>query len=90
MYYFLSGYTANLPEQKEVLKNQCLHFHLHLVLHFMLHPTVYARELAKKMEEHGATAYLVNTGWIGGAYGVGKRIDLPSTRNIIKAIWMEL
>jgi len=38
------------------------------------------------MEMNGATAYLVNTGWIGGAFGIGKRIDLPSTRNIINAI----
>jgi phosphoenolpyruvate carboxykinase (ATP) len=52
----------------------------------MLHPTVYARELVKKMQQHDCKAYLVNTGWIGGAYGVGKRIDLPSTRAIINAI----
>jgi len=52
----------------------------------MLHPTVYARELVKKMQQHDCKAYLINTGWIGGAYGTGKRIDLPSTRAIINAI----
>jgi phosphoenolpyruvate carboxykinase (ATP) len=51
-----------------------------------LHPTVYAQELAKKMKQHGSAAYLVNTGWIEGPYGVGRRIDIPSTRAIIDAI----
>jgi len=52
----------------------------------MLHPALYAQELAKKMDLHGATAYLVNTGWIEGPYGTGRRIDLPVTRKIIDAI----
>ncbi|RLD81082.1 MAG: phosphoenolpyruvate carboxykinase (ATP), partial [Bacteroidetes bacterium] len=52
----------------------------------LLHPTVYAQELVKKMKEHGSTAYLVNTGWIGGPPGVGNRMDLPSTRKIIDSI----
>lgn len=87
MYYFLSGYTAKLAGTERGIKEPMPTFSPAFGAAFLLlHPTVYARELAKKMEEHGATAYLVNTGWIGGAYGVGKRIDLPSTRNIIKAI----
>jgi phosphoenolpyruvate carboxykinase (ATP) len=47
-----------------------------------LHPTKYAAELVKKMEEHGAEAYLVNTGW----NGTGKRISIKDTRGIINAI----
>jgi phosphoenolpyruvate carboxykinase (ATP) len=52
----------------------------------LLHPTKYAKELVRKMEKHGASAYLVNTGWIGGAYGTGSRIDIKTTRSIIDAI----
>lgn len=52
----------------------------------MLHPTVYAKELIKKIEEHGSNAWLVSTGWIGGPYGVGNRIDIKSTRAIVNSI----
>jgi phosphoenolpyruvate carboxykinase (ATP) len=47
---------------------------------------MYAQQLVKKMKAHDSTAYLVNTGWIGGPYGIGKRIDIPPTRAIIDAI----
>ena len=50
------------------------------------HPTKYAELLAEKMREHGSSAWLVNTGWSGGAYGVGSRIKLQYTRSIIDAI----
>jgi phosphoenolpyruvate carboxykinase (ATP) len=50
------------------------------------HPTVYAELLAEKMREHGTRAWLVNTGWTGGAYGTGNRISLKYTRAIIDAI----
>jgi phosphoenolpyruvate carboxykinase (ATP) len=52
----------------------------------MLDPIIYARELTKKMKAHNADAWLVNTGWLGGPYGTGRRIDLPSTRIIINSI----
>lgn len=52
----------------------------------MLDPLVYANELTCKMKIHHAEAWLVNTGWMGGPYGSGTRIDLPSTRLIINAI----
>ena len=51
-----------------------------------VHPTQYAQILGKKMEQYGADAYLVNTGWTGGAYGIGSRISIRSTRAIIDAI----
>ncbi len=87
MYYFLSGYTAKLAGTERGVKEPIMTFSPAFGAAFLpLHPTVYARELAKKMRQHGTTAYLVNTGWIGGAYGVGHRIDLPSTRQIIRAI----
>lgn len=87
MYYFLSGYTAKLAGTERGVKEPMPTFSSAFGAAFLLlHPTVYARELARKMEEHDATAYMVNTGWIGGPYGVGKRIDIQSTRKIIKAI----
>ena len=87
MYYFLSGYTAKLAGTERGVKEPIMTFSPAFGAAFLpLHPTVYARELAKKMKEHGTTAYLVNTGWVGGAYGVGSRIDLETTRKIISAI----
>ncbi len=87
MYYFLSGYTAKLAGTERGVKEPIPTFSAAFGAAFLLlHPTVYAQELARKMKEHGSTAYLVNTGWIGGPYGVGQRIDLESTRNIISAI----
>lgn len=87
MYYFLSGYTAKVAGTERGIKEPSPAFSSCFGAAFLLlHPTAYARELAKKMKEHGSTAYLVNTGWIGGPYGTGKRIDIPSTRAIIDAI----
>ena len=87
MYYFLSGYTAKLAGTERGIKEPTPTFSSAFGAAFLLlHPTVYAEQLGNKMEKYGADAYLVNTGWIGGAYGAGKRIDIKSTRNIIKAI----
>jgi phosphoenolpyruvate carboxykinase (ATP) len=52
----------------------------------MLHPTKYADILGQKIEKHGTTIYLVNTGWVGGKYGVGSRISLDANRRSIDAI----
>jgi len=87
MYYFLSGYTAKLAGTERGIVEPVPTFSAAFGAAFLpLHPTVYARELAEKMAKHGSTAYLVNTGWIGGAYGIGNRIDIKATRNIITAI----
>jgi len=50
-----------------------------------MHPGVYADLLSKKMEEHGSNAWLINTGWSGGAYGVGKRMKIKYTRAMLNA-----
>lgn len=86
-YHFISGYTAKVAGTERGIKEPIPSFSACFGAAFLLlDPTKYAEELIKKMEAHGAEAYLVNTGWIGGAYGTGKRIDLPTTRAIINAI----
>jgi phosphoenolpyruvate carboxykinase (ATP) len=87
MYYFLSGYTAKVAGTERGIKEPVPSFSACFGAAFlMLDPIIYARELTKKMRLHNAEAWLVNTGWMGGPYGTGKRIDLPSTRKIINAI----
>jgi phosphoenolpyruvate carboxykinase (ATP) len=52
----------------------------------MLDPIIYANELTRKIKIHNAEVWLVNTGWTGGPYGIGTRIDLTYTRLIVEAI----
>ncbi len=52
----------------------------------MWHPMLYASMLSAKMQQHGTTAWLINTGWTGGQYGVGSRISLKHTRAVVDAI----
>lgn len=86
-YHFISGYTAKVAGTERGIKEPLPSFSACFGAAFLLlDPIIYANELIKKMELHGATAYLVNTGWIGGAYGVGERISLPITRQIINSI----
>lgn len=87
MYYFLSGYTAKVAGTERGIKEPVPTFSSCFGAPFLLvHPTMYAKLLSEKIELHNANVYLVNTGWTGGEYGVGKRIDLKSTRAIISAI----
>jgi len=87
MYYFLSGYTAKVAGTEIGIKEPVSSFSACFGAAFlMLDPLIYAKELTRKMRAHNAEAWLVNTGWMGGPYGTGKRIDLPSTRIIINAI----
>ncbi|MFP4059720.1 MAG: phosphoenolpyruvate carboxykinase (ATP) [Bacteroidota bacterium] len=87
MYHFLSGYTAKVAGTERGITEPVPSFSSCFGAAFLtLHPMVYAHLLAKKMELHGSSAFLVNTGWIRGKYGVGTRIDILSTRAIINAI----
>jgi phosphoenolpyruvate carboxykinase (ATP) len=82
-YYFLSGFTAKLAGTERGITEPTPTFSACFGAAFLsLHPTVYARELVKRMEKVGAKAYLVNTGWNGS----GKRISIKDTRGIIDAI----
>ncbi|GFR48353.1 hypothetical protein Agub_g10241 [Astrephomene gubernaculifera] len=87
MYHFISGYTAKVAGTEVGVKEPSATFSACFGSAFlMLHPYKYATMLADKMSKHGTTAWLVNTGWTGGKYGVGKRISLKYTRAIIDAI----
>lgn len=87
MYHFISGYTALVAGTEEGIKEPQATFSACFGAAFiMLHPTRYAAMLAEKMQNHGATGWLVNTGWSSGSYGVGRRIKLQYTRKIIDAI----
>jgi phosphoenolpyruvate carboxykinase (ATP) len=82
-YYFLSGFTAKLAGTERGITEPTPTFSACFGAAFLsLHPTKYGEELVKKMEQSGATAYLVNTGW----NGTGKRISIKDTRGIIDAI----
>ncbi|MEO8234398.1 MAG: phosphoenolpyruvate carboxykinase (ATP) [Flavobacterium sp.] len=82
-YYFLSGFTAKLAGTERGVTQPEPTFSACFGKAFLsLHPTQYGQELVKKMEEHNATAYMVNTGW----NGTGKRISIKDTRAIIDAI----
>ena len=87
MYQYLSGYTAKVAGTELGITEPTATFSACFGSPFLtVHPTQYAEILGQKMEEHQADAYLVNTGWTGGAYGVGHRISLKHTRAIIDAI----
>ena len=87
LYQFISGYTAKVAgteagarEEPEITFSTCFG------APFMVHnPAVYADLLRRTIERHGATPWLLNTGWVGGAYGVGKRISIGYTRAILSA-----
>ena len=87
MYQYLSGYTAKVAGTEIGVTEPKAAFSSCFGAPFLLlHPTAYSDVLGKKMEEHGSTAYLVNTGWSGGPYGTGKRMSLKVTRKVIDAI----
>jgi len=86
-YYFLSGYTAKIAGTERGIVEPVPSFSACFGAAFlMLDPIIYANELTSKMKLNGAEAWLVNTGWTGGPYSTGTRIDLPTTRRIINSI----
>lgn len=86
-YHFISGYTAKVAGTEMGVTEPQATFSACFGAAFMMwHPNRYAELLAEKIKKHGATAWLVNTGWTGGAYGTGSRINLKYTRAIIDAI----
>ncbi len=87
MYHFLSGYTAKLAGTERGLgKEPKATFSACFGEPFLpRHPDVYARMLGDRMRKHSVDCWLVNTGWVGGPYGVGHRIDLPHTRAMLSA-----
>lgn len=87
MYHFISGYTAKVAGTEMGVTEPQATFSACFGAAFMVwHPSKYAELLAQKINKHGTQVWLVNTGWIGGAYGVGSRIKLKYTRGIIHAI----
>jgi len=87
MYYFLSGYTAKVAGTERGITEPVATFSACFGEAFLpLHPTVYAKLLGEKIDEHNVNVYLVNTGWTGGKYGVGHRMSIKDTRACINAI----
>ncbi len=88
IYHFISGYTSKIAGteiglgiEPEITFSAC--FGAPFMVH---HPYYYAQLLMKKMAKHGAKCWLVNTGWVGGKFGVGKRISIRHTRNMLNAV----
>ncbi len=86
MYHFLSGYTAKVAGTEKGLAEPEATFSTCFGAPFMpRHPSVYAKMLGDLMRKHDVTCWLVNTGWTGGAYGVGERMKLGYTRAMVQA-----
>ncbi|MFL5477798.1 MAG: phosphoenolpyruvate carboxykinase (ATP) [Gemmatimonadaceae bacterium] len=86
MYYFLSGYTAKVAGTERGVKEPQPTFSACFGAAFLVwHPTKYAKMLGELLRQHKSNVWLINTGWSGGAYGVGKRIKLDYTRAIAHA-----
>ena len=85
-YHFISGYTAKVAGTEIGVTEPQATFSACFGEPFMpMHPGVYADLLSQKMEQHGSTCWLINTGWSGGEYGVGKRMRIPWTRAMLNA-----
>jgi phosphoenolpyruvate carboxykinase (ATP) len=86
MYHFLSGYTAKVAGTERGVTEPKETFSACFGAPFLpLHPGVYAEMLGRKIAAHGVRCWLVNTGWTGGAYGTGHRMQLAHTRAMVRA-----
>ena len=86
-YHFISGYTSKIAGTEAGIVDPVPSFSACFGAPFMpLHPTEYAEMLSEKIAKSGANVWLINTGWTGGAYGVGSRIKLKYTRAMVNAI----
>jgi phosphoenolpyruvate carboxykinase (ATP) len=87
MYHFISGYTAKVAGTEAGVTEPQATFSTCFGAPFMpLPPKVYAEMLGRRLREHSAQCWLVNTGWQGGPYGIGKRMSLPYTRAMVDAL----
>jgi phosphoenolpyruvate carboxykinase (ATP) len=87
MYHFISGYTAKVAGTEVGITEPTAAFSACYGSPFLvLHPAAYAKKLAEMLEKYSCPAWLLNTGWTGGPYGVGSRIKLKYTRALIDAI----
>jgi phosphoenolpyruvate carboxykinase (ATP) len=88
MYHFISGYTSKIAGTEIGLRDEPeITFSACFGGPFMVHrPAFYADLLRRKIERYGVKCWLVNTGWVGGPYGVGKRISIKHTRNLLNAV----
>jgi phosphoenolpyruvate carboxykinase (ATP) len=86
MYHFINGYTAKVAGTEAGVTEPQITFSACFGAPFLpLHPTYYAELLKEKLEKHGSKVWMINTGWTGGPYGIGKRISLGYTRAMISA-----
>jgi len=87
MYHFISGYTSKMPGTEQGIKDPTATFSACFGQPFLaLHPVTYATMLAERLEKHKADVWLINTGWTGGKFGIGKRMPLKVSRAIIDSI----
>jgi phosphoenolpyruvate carboxykinase (ATP) len=83
MFHFLSGFTAKVAGTERGITDPVPTFSTCFGAPFMVHqPMVYARMLQERLHQHGTRVWLVNTGWIGGGFGVGRRISIAYTRGV--------
>jgi phosphoenolpyruvate carboxykinase (ATP) len=86
MYHFISGYTARLAGTEVGVTEPSATFSTCFGAPFMpRHPGDYARMLGERLERHAVPVWLISTGWTGGPYGVGHRMNITHTRNIVRA-----